>query len=113
MELPQLPEGLVHVRSTAVFDSTSAPAGLRRAHQVASGVWARLVVRTGALALVFDDLPDQPIELGPGDAAAIPPMRSHHVDLSREVTFVVEFHRSPESAPPAAGRESTGLLPQQ
>ena len=54
-DLPQLPEGLVHVRTTDVFDEQSHPAGLRRAHRVADGVWARLVVHTGGLTFVFDD----------------------------------------------------------
>ena len=42
MNQPQLPDGLEHVRTTDVFDNTTVPAGLLRAHRVADGVWGRV-----------------------------------------------------------------------
>lgn len=104
-----LPPGLVHVRTTPVFDTTTVPAGLLRAHEVAAGVWGRLAVRTGTLVFVFEDTPHEPIALGPGEAIAIPPGRPHHVELPSPATFVVEFHRAADDARAAAGRESSGL----
>ncbi|MEZ5207018.1 MAG: crosslink repair DNA glycosylase YcaQ family protein [Acidimicrobiales bacterium] len=37
-----LPDGVVLVRTTPTFDTSSMPAGLRQAHRVATGVWGLL-----------------------------------------------------------------------
>jgi tellurite resistance-related uncharacterized protein len=95
MTLPTLPDGLQLVRTTDVFDETTVPAGLRRAHRVADGVWGRLVVHTGSVVFVFDDDPDHPITVAAGEAVTIPPTRQHHVELTGPATFAVEFHRLP------------------
>ncbi len=105
----ELPPGLEHVRTTDVFDHENHPAGLRRAHRVAEGVWARLVVHTGGLDFVFDDEPDAPRHVEEGGSVVIPPGRLHHLDLLEPVTFALEFHRDAAGAGPAAGDESTGL----
>ena len=107
----RLPPGLVYVRTTDVFDHDHHPAGLRRAHRVADGVWARLLVRSGELDFVFEDEPDQPIAVGADGAIVIPPGRLHHVEFSGPVAFVLEFHRDPGHSSPDVGAESTGLNP--
>lgn len=95
-----LPLGLEHVRTTDVFDEHTAPAGLRRAHRVADGVWGRLIVHTGALSFRFEDEPEQVLVVGAGAAVVIPPGRFHHVAFDQgPVTFAVEFHRSPAGGP--------------
>ena len=38
--MKHLPAGLDHYKSTPVFDQDTVPAGLRRAHSTAAGVWA-------------------------------------------------------------------------
>ncbi len=108
-----LPPGLEHVRTTDVFDEHTAPAGLRRAHRVADGVWGRLVVHSGALRFRFeDDPPDQARIVATGGAVVIPPARLHHVVFDQgPVTFAIEFHRLPAANGPAPGGESTGLSP--
>ena len=109
-ELPdELPDGLQHVRTTDTFDQDHHPAGLRRAHRVADGVWARLVVHTGAVKFVFEDAPDAVIEAVAGASVVIPPGRLHHVDISGPVTFALEFHREPDRRVPDPGAESSGL----
>ncbi|MEZ5298247.1 MAG: DUF1971 domain-containing protein [Ilumatobacteraceae bacterium] len=108
-----MPDRLELVRTTEVFDQDSVPAGLLRAHRVADGVWARLVVRTGAVTFVFDDEPDDPIGVGSGESVVIPPARQHHVELDGPATFAVEFHRLPDTPPPPAGTESTALTPDE
>ena len=102
-----LPIGLVHARTTDMFDETNHPAGLRRAHRVADGVWGRLVVHSGALTFTFDDHPDEPIRVAAGEHVIIPPAVPHHLDIDGPVTFAVEFHRSPTSDEAPAGGEST------
>lgn len=107
----ELPDGLELVRTTDTFDQDHHPAGIRRAHRVADGVWARLVVHTGGLGFVFEDDPDRRIDVSAGGALVIPPARLHHVDISEPVTFALEFHREPSGTAPAVGEESTGLRP--
>lgn len=111
MNRPQLPGGLEHVRTTDVFDNTTVPAGLLRAHRVADGVWGNLVVHTGTVTFVFDDEPDHPIAARSGDTVAIPPARQHHLELDEPATFAIEFHRIPSAPVPEAGTESTALDP--
>ncbi|HWL42234.1 MAG TPA: DUF1971 domain-containing protein [Ilumatobacter sp.] len=106
----ELPDGLEHGRTTDVFDEQHHPRGLLRAHRVAEGVWARLLVHTGSLTFVFDDQPKQPIEVAAGADLVIPPSLPHHVEIDGPVTFAIEFHRSPTGAP-SHDPESTGLLP--
>jgi tellurite resistance-related uncharacterized protein len=106
-----LPDGLEHVRTTDVFDERRHPAGLLRAHRVADGVWARLVVHSGSLVFTFDDDPDRPRAVGAGGTVVIPPARLHHLTFDGPVTFALEFHRQPATDTPVAGDESTGLTP--
>ena len=89
---PDLPGDVAFVRRTDVFDATTVPAGLRRAHRVADGVWGRLVVEAGTVAFVVEASGER-FELGAGDAIAIPPGVAHHVEPDDEARFAVEFHR--------------------
>ena len=89
-----LPDGLELVRVTAEYDETTVPAGLLRAHRVASKVWGRLRVRGGPLRFVFED-DAAPTHLVTGESQVIPPDRPHHVEVIGPVRFVVEFHRAP------------------
>jgi tellurite resistance-related uncharacterized protein len=109
MNHTRLPVALEHVRTTDVFDTTTVPAGLLRAHRVADGVWGNLVVHSGTVTFVFDDEPEHPITVGAGDTVAIPPARQHHLELDQPATFAVEFHRNPTAPVPAVGTESTAL----
>lgn len=93
------------MRTTAVFDETTVPVGLLRAHQVASQVWGRLVVQEGETGFVFEDRPDVVHRVGAGGSVVIPPERPHRVHLVGPVRFVVEFYRAtarPGTAPPTS-----------
>ena len=93
-ERSKLPTGLVLARTTDVFDNTTVPKGLLRAHQVAEGVWGRLVVHSGEIVFVFEDQPDQPIVVAADETVVIPPRRLHHVEMDGPASFAVEFHRA-------------------
>lgn len=69
--LPTLPDGLELTRTTKVFDNDTAPAGLLKAHQVAEGVWARLVMHSGSAGFVFEDTPDELITVADGGNVVI------------------------------------------
>ncbi len=109
-ERDRLPDRLELVRTTETFDQHTAPAGLRRAHRVAAGVWARLVVHTGEVRFVFEDDTDRPRTVGAGQHVVIPPQRPHHVEFPGPATLAIEFYRPPANEPgPVPGQESTGL----
>ncbi len=89
----ELPDGLDHARTTDVFDRTTVPPGLLRAHRLAPDTWGRLVVHDGSVRLVFEDDSDEVRDLVAGDRAVIAPERPHHVELGDGSRFAVEFHR--------------------
>ncbi len=106
----QIPDDYVLARTTAVFDNDTVPAGLLRAHRVADGVWARLVVHGGLVQFVFEDEADAPTVVAAGETVVIPPARLHHVALDGPARFVVEFYRSNSASPEEPETaESTGL----
>lgn len=88
----ELPEGLTVVR-TASFDDATLPAGLRRDHRVASGVWGRLRVLEGAVR--FTMATDPPVDrvVGAGDEQPIPPEVAHAVVPEAGTELAVDFLR--------------------
>lgn len=102
-----IPDGFVLARTTPVFDNDTVPVGLLNAHQIAKGVWGRLIVTAGSVRFVFEDEPDSAVTVGAGGAVSIPPGRLHHVELDGPTAFAVEFHRRPTESD--GGLESTGL----
>lgn len=92
LEAIQLPVGLDHVRTTPRFDASSVPAGLLRAHQVASGVWGVLHVLEGRVVFVLEHSGERR-ELGAGERQVIEPEVLHHVEPGEGAVFEVEFHR--------------------
>ncbi len=110
-EVEELPPGLELVRVTPTFDENTIPAGLLKAHQVAAGVWGRLVVHSGAVRFVFEDSAE-PHELHAGSSIAIPPQRPHHLEVIGPVRLAVEFHRPPDDSVDApADRQHPATTP--
>src|SRR4051812_7303688 len=88
-----LPAGLIAYRRTPVFDQDTIPAGLRREHRTASGVWGLITVLEGRLR--FRSL--QPVAetvLTPGAPMAVAPQQPHEVAPDGPVRFYVEFYRA-------------------
>lgn len=92
---PALPPDVELVRTTPTFDERTIPAGLLRAHRIGEGMWGRLVVVSGGLAVRFEDGADDATRLGAGASVVIPPGRPHHVELDGPVSFAIEFHSRP------------------
>jgi tellurite resistance-related uncharacterized protein len=88
-----LPDGVELVRITPTFDESSVPEGLRAAHQVADGVWGRLVVTSGSVGFTFDDRPELIRSVEVGEVQVIPPGRLHRLVVEGPVALAVEFHR--------------------
>ena len=87
----ELPEGLEVVRTTPVWHERSMPAGLRRAHRVARGVWGRLHVQEGRLRFRAATQPPLDVEVGPGQSQPIPPETDHDIEPQGTERFFVQF----------------------
>jgi tellurite resistance-related uncharacterized protein len=87
------PEQLELYKVTRIFERETTPAGLLTDHRTKAGVWGRLEVLEGGLALRFLEPLDELASLHAGDLAAIPPELPHRVELSGPVRFRVQFHR--------------------
>lgn len=98
-----LPSGLVAYRRTPIFDQDTIPAGLRREHRTASGVWALITVLEGRLR--FRTLhPATETVLAPDTPMAVTPQQPHEVDPDGPVRFFVEFYRAADPALSDASR---------
>ena len=93
----EMPDGLQFVRSSEMWDESSAPGGLRRDHRLANGTWGVIEVADGRLVFVPGtgwDI-EGPTELTAGASLAIPPAMTHHVELDDAVRFRIDFYRIP------------------
>ena len=93
-DMPLLPDGVHEYKRTATFDEASVPAGLRADHRTRSGVWARIVVESGALEYSFGE-PRRSFTLSPERAGIVIPEVPHQVQPLGAVRFHVEFLRAP------------------
>lgn len=89
----ELADGLRVVRTTDVWDERTMPAGLRRSHRVAAGVWGLLRVRQGRLRFRARTRPSLDVVVRPDTPQAIPPGVEHEVEPRGEVSFLIEFLR--------------------
>lgn len=87
-----IPADCTSYRATPVFDAKSLPAGLRRAHTTAPGVWAKIHVLEGELLYVIEQDGREEI-LKPGDSGVVEPQVLHHVEPLGDVRVFVEFFR--------------------
>ena len=87
----ELPEGLVLLRRAGPWDETQVPAGLRRRHRTAEGVWGVLRVQRGSVHLHLETEPPIDRVVGAGGSQAIPPVAPHVVALDGPVALELEF----------------------
>lgn len=88
------PPGLAVTRRTPVFDQDTIPAGLRRAHRTAAGVWGLIRIVEGRLRYRTIE-PDAEQILDPQHCATIAPGCVHEVEPLGPVRFFVEFYADP------------------
>jgi tellurite methyltransferase len=93
----ELPADLEVARTTDTWDQDTMPAGLRRAHRVASRTWGRLVVEEGVLRFRAATAPAIDVMLTAGAQQPIPPGVEHEVEPGRAVRFHIEFLTRPRS----------------
>lgn len=87
----ELPEGLHVVRTTPVWTAETIPAGLRRAHRVAAGLWGRLRVEGGEVRFRAATVPPIDTVVRTGSAQPIPPEVDHDVEPGPDARLFVEF----------------------
>lgn len=91
----ELPEGLVTLRRTPVFDETSVPAGLRRRHTTRTGTWARIHVLEGRLRYRLHAPFHREEILRPGAPGVVLPEVEHDLEPDGPVAFRVELLGAP------------------
>lgn len=89
----ELPDDVQVVRVTDTWDEATMPAGLRRAHRVATGTWGRLRVDAGELRFRARTQPPLDVVVDAHAGQAIPPGVEHEVEPCGPVRFFVEFLR--------------------
>jgi len=87
----EMPAGLHWHRRAGPFDPESLPAGLRREHRVAAGVWGCLRVLTGEVRFMMDVEPALDCLVAAGERQAIPPGVVHRLVLVGPVELAVDF----------------------
>lgn len=103
------PEVIRRVRSSPEWDEHSLPPGLRRAHQLATGTWGKLIVREGVLRFSMSGPPPLSVDLGPGSPAQpIPPGMHHEVEPVGHVRFLIDFFTVDRDAAAASSRVAGG-----
>jgi tellurite resistance-related uncharacterized protein len=78
-------------KSTAVFDETTLPAGLRREHRTKAGSWGVIRVLEGRLRYQVLD-PSSEVILEPGRPGLILPEQPHLVEPLGPIRMQVEFY---------------------
>jgi len=88
----QLPDSVQAYKRTPIFNQDTIPAGLRKDHRTAEGVWGVITVVSGELRYEIADEAESHV-LGPGNPGTVAPTVSHKVTPVGDVAFYVEFHR--------------------
>ena len=89
----KLPDGLVRYSESPIFDQSTVPQALQKNHKTKAGVWAKAVVMNGSLNYVLEGDPETRLTVHAGDYALIEPQVPHHVQVTGEVSFRLEFYR--------------------
>ncbi len=88
-----LPEGAVKAGETPVMNEKNVFPGILEKHMAPKGKWGRVVVIEGTLEYVWEDSPEEIFTIDPEHPLVIEPERYHHVVLTGEVEFKVEFYK--------------------
>jgi len=93
--MKSLPPDVAPYKQTPEFTDATVPAGLRRRHTTAAGVWGRIVVSTGSLRYRILEPAVEELVLTPDRYGVVEPGVPHEVEPLGPVAFHVEFLRTP------------------
>lgn len=88
----KLPEGAAKAGSTPSMTQDTVVPGILKQHLAPRGKWGYLVVESGSLQYVWEDDTDQVLDADPEHPIVIEPERFHHVVITGNVQFRVEFY---------------------
>ena len=87
------PQGAIKVGSTPSMTEDTVVPGILKKHLAPKGKFGYLVVEEGSLQFVWEDDPDNILDADPGHPIVIFPERFHHVSITGQVQFRVEFYK--------------------
>ena len=87
-----LPVGAVKAGSTPGMTEETVVPGILKKHLAPKGKFGYLVVEEGALQFVWEDDADNVLDADPDHPIVIFPERYHHVSITGQVRFRVEFY---------------------
>lgn len=96
----EMPEGLTLLRVAGPWNAASLPAGLRRTHRTARGVWGLLRVAGGEVGLRLETSPVIDVRVATDRPQPIPPETPHDLTVDGPVELAVEFWGRPEGDRP-------------
>ncbi len=91
-----LPETAEKVGSTKLMNQETVVPGILKKHLTPKGKWGNIVIESGSLQFIWEDDPETIIDADPGHPIVIFPERFHHVIITGDVEFLVEFYLVPE-----------------
>ena len=87
-----LPQGAVKAGSTPSMTEETVVPGILKKHLAPKGKFGYLVVEEGSLQFVWEDEADHVLDADPHHPIVIFPERYHHVSITGQVRFRVEFY---------------------
>lgn len=89
----KLPDGAVKVGETPLMNEKTALPGILNNHLSPKGKYGYVVVEKGSLQFVWEDSLEDVLLCDKEHPIVITPERYHHVIISGEVEFKVEFYK--------------------
>jgi hemoglobin len=86
-----------YYKTTPIFDSSTLPDKLCKAHQTKAGTWGIIRVLEGSVRYVIEDTGDVQI-LTPDCPGMVLPEQLHHVEPLGDMRMRVEFYDHPPSS---------------
>lgn len=89
----KLPEGAVKVGQTPLMNENTVLPGILKNHMSPKGKYGYVVVEKGSLQFVWEDNLEDVLLCDKDHPIVITPERYHHVIITGEVEFRVEFYK--------------------
>ena len=87
-----LPQGAQKIGSTPTMTEETVVPGILKKHLAPKGRFGYLVVEEGALQFTWEDDAENALDADPEHPVVIYPERFHHVTITGQVRFRVEFY---------------------
>jgi tellurite resistance-related uncharacterized protein len=87
-----LPQGAIKIGSTPTMTEETVVPGILKKHLAPKGRFGYLVVEEGTLQFIWEDDAENALDADPEHPIVIFPERFHHVNITGQVRFRVEFY---------------------